>query len=73
MSNTFLFPSPIQWVLGVPCQGLKGLGREGDHSLPSSDEAKNDKTILLLSVASVSRTEAGVPVWEGGNVIILQF
>jgi hypothetical protein len=32
---------PIQWVLGTLSLGVKRLGREVDHSLPSSAEVKN--------------------------------
>jgi hypothetical protein len=31
---------PIQWVLGVPSTGVKRLGREADHSPPTSAEVK---------------------------------
>jgi hypothetical protein len=32
---------PIQWVPWVPCPGKKRLGREADHSPPSSTEVRN--------------------------------
>jgi hypothetical protein len=32
---------PIQWVPGVLSLGVKRLGREADHSPPSSTEVKN--------------------------------
>jgi hypothetical protein len=32
---------PIQWVPGPLSPGVKRLGREADHSLPTSAEAKN--------------------------------
>jgi hypothetical protein len=31
---------PIQWVPEALCQGVKRLGREGDHSPPASAEVK---------------------------------
>jgi hypothetical protein len=41
-SRTALGPTqpPIQWVPGVLSLGVKRLGREADHSLPSSAEVK---------------------------------
>jgi hypothetical protein len=35
----------MQWVPGVLSQRVKQLGREGDHSVPSSAEAMNGGTI----------------------------
>jgi hypothetical protein len=32
--------SPIQWILGAVSPGVKGQGREADHSPPSSAEVK---------------------------------
>jgi hypothetical protein len=42
-SRTALGPTqlPIQWVPGALSLGVKRLGREADHSLPSSAEVKN--------------------------------
>jgi hypothetical protein len=31
---------PIQWVPGALSSGIKGPGREADHSPPASDEVK---------------------------------
>jgi hypothetical protein len=41
-SRTALGPTqpPIQWVQEIPSLGVKRLGREADHSLPSSAEVK---------------------------------
>jgi hypothetical protein len=33
---------PIQWLLRILLPGLKWLGHEADHSLPSSAEVKNE-------------------------------
>jgi hypothetical protein len=32
---------PIQWILGALSPGVKWLGHEADHSLPSSAKVKN--------------------------------
>jgi hypothetical protein len=39
---------PVQWVPGVPSQGVKRQGREADHSHPSSAEVKNGGAIHPL-------------------------
>jgi hypothetical protein len=36
-----LTPPPIQWVPGALSLGIKWLGREADHSPPTSAEVKN--------------------------------
>jgi hypothetical protein len=36
---------PIQYIKGDFCVGVKGPGREADHSPPSSTEAKNGGAI----------------------------
>jgi hypothetical protein len=52
---------PIQWVPGALSLGVKRLGREADHSPPSSAEVKNawsyTSTILYEGVSKISRTE----------------
>jgi hypothetical protein len=39
---------PIQWVPGALSPGVKRLGREVDHSPPSSAEVKNGEAIPPL-------------------------
>jgi hypothetical protein len=43
---------PIQWEARALSLGVKGLGREADHSPPSSAEVKNDGAIPPLSHTS---------------------
>jgi hypothetical protein len=38
--------SPIQWVQSAISMGLKGPGREAEHSPPTSTEIKNGGAIL---------------------------
>jgi hypothetical protein len=47
----FLWPTqpPIQWVPGSLTLGLKQLGREADHTLPSSPELKECVELYLHS------------------------
>jgi hypothetical protein len=40
---------PIQWVPGTPSLGVKRLGREADHSYPSSAEVKEWVALFLHS------------------------
>jgi hypothetical protein len=37
---------PIQWVPGVPSLGIKQLGLETEHSLPSGVEVNNERNCL---------------------------
>jgi hypothetical protein len=39
---------PVQWISGALSPGVKGLGREADHSAPSNVEVKNGGSIPLL-------------------------
>jgi hypothetical protein len=39
---------PIQWAPGVVSLGLKGQGREADHSLPSRAEVKSGGAVPQL-------------------------
>jgi hypothetical protein len=39
---------PIQWALGALSPRVKRLGREADHSPPTSAEVKNGGTITPL-------------------------
>jgi hypothetical protein len=50
-SRTALGPTqpPIQWVPGAVSLGVKQPVREGDHSLPSSDEVKECVELYLHS------------------------
>jgi hypothetical protein len=50
-SRTALGPTqpPIQWVPEVLTLGVKGPGREGDHSPPSSAEVKECMELHLHS------------------------
>jgi hypothetical protein len=45
-----LIQSPVQWLPGAACQGIKRLGREDDHFTPSSIEVKNGGAIRLHGV-----------------------
>jgi hypothetical protein len=47
---------PIQWVPGAISLGVKGPGREADHSLPCSAEDKNGGAIPLLPRVSSWRS-----------------
>jgi hypothetical protein len=40
--------SPIQWILGALCSGVKRSGHEADHSHPSSAEVENCEAVHLL-------------------------
>jgi hypothetical protein len=50
-SRTALGPTqpPIQWVPGAFSLGVKWLGREADHSSPSSAEVKNAWSYTSIS------------------------
>jgi hypothetical protein len=50
-SRTALGPTqpPVQWVPGALSLGVKRLGREADHSLPSSTEVKEYVELYLHS------------------------
>jgi hypothetical protein len=50
---------PIKWIPGTPSLRLKQLGREADHSPPSSAEVKNAWTIPPLS---------NMPSWLGAQL-----
>jgi hypothetical protein len=39
---------PVQWVSGALSPGVKRLGREADHSLPSGADDENDGAIPPL-------------------------
>jgi hypothetical protein len=41
---------PIKWVSGILSQGVMRLGREADHSPPSSAEVKNCGATPLLPI-----------------------
>jgi hypothetical protein len=47
--------SPIQWVPGAVSLGVKRLGRDADHSAPSSAEVKNGGVITPLPHTSQLR------------------
>jgi hypothetical protein len=47
---------PIQWVLGALSSGVKRLGREPNHSPPSSAEVKNGGAIPPLPLLSSWRS-----------------
>jgi hypothetical protein len=58
-SRTALGPTqpPIQWVPGALSLGVKRLGREADHSPPSSAEVKECVELYLHS--------PNTPSWRG--------
>jgi hypothetical protein len=41
--------SPLQWVKGALSLEVKKLGREADHSPPSSVEVKNARNLYIHS------------------------
>jgi hypothetical protein len=43
---------PVKWVLRAASPGVKRLGREADHSPPSSAEVKNGGAIPPLPTMS---------------------
>jgi hypothetical protein len=43
---------PLQWIPGTLSPGIKGPGREADHSPASSAEIKNDEAIPALPLMS---------------------
>jgi hypothetical protein len=45
---------PIQWVFGAVSLGVKWLGREADHSPPSSAEIKECVELYLHSLSTSS-------------------
>jgi hypothetical protein len=51
---------PIQWVPGALSLGIKRLGREADHSLPSSAEVKEWVELYLHS--------PNTPSWRGAQL-----
>jgi len=50
---------PIQWVTEAPSLGVKWLGHEADHSLPSSAKVKN-----VCSYTSLPN----IPSWCGAQL-----
>jgi hypothetical protein len=58
-SRTVLGPTqpPIQWIPGALSSGVKRLGREADHSPPSSAEVKEFVELYLHSL--------NTPSWRG--------
>jgi hypothetical protein len=61
-SRTALGPTqpPIQWVAGALSLGVKRLGREADHSPPSSAEVKEWVELYLNS--------SNTPSWRGAEL-----
>jgi hypothetical protein len=61
-SNTVLEPTkpPIQWVSGTFSLGVKRLGREADHSPPSSAEVKECVDLYFHSHST--------PSWRGSQL-----
>jgi hypothetical protein len=56
ITYTTLWSIAAHWVRGVNSPGLKQLGRETDHSLPSSTEVKNGGAIPTLPKSSQGTT-----------------